>query len=280
MAYVTGISIFCPAGSRSLLADTAYSLYNLATKLTETGVTHGFQWTACSDITELRNFAITRWYDEQKGASHLLMLDSDMAWDAQLILDMIAFDQPLTGCIYIKRQYPPTPIGAVLNGKETSDDIVKGFLEVESVGSGVLLIKREVVDKMIARYPEIIDETEFHQVAEPLKSIGIKRLIRAFDAVVFPKGHPFAPNGGRLSEDLSFCYRWRECGGKVWANVHHKISHLGIHSYDARYGDLLEEQKARKERGEEFLGICHECPPHPLPPIVGEPLREPEEKAA
>lgn len=270
MAYIQGVSIFCPAGGRMMLADTALSIYQLGRELTKMGVPHAFQWTSCSDITELRNFAITRWYEVEKTSSHLLMLDADMKWDAQMVLDMLAFDQPLTGCIYIKRQYPPEAIGAVLTGKETLDDVVDGFLEVESVGAGVLLIKREVVDKMLQRYPEISDYSGFHQVAGPLQSINVVRLIRAFDPVVFPKGHPYAPKGGRLSEDLSFCYRWRECGGKVWANVAHSVDHIGPHNYSASYMDFLAMQKQKKDAGDTVGHGCAPAPAHPLPPIVGE----------
>lgn len=284
MAYITGVSIFCPAGNRTLLADTALSLYNLGMKLTEAGIRHGLTWTSCSDITELRNFALTRWYDTEPGASHLLMVDSDMGWDPQMVLDMLAFDKPLTGCIYIKRQLDPiVPLGSVKTGKETTDDVDHGFLEVESVAAGVLMIKREVIDKMIMRYPEMVDSTGFHQVVEPLRAIGVNRLIRAFDPISFPVGHPYAPNGGKMSEDLSFCYRWRECGGKVWANVAYAVHHVGMHSFTARYIDLLTENKRRKDAGEEMLGgNVVACPEHPLPPIIGEPPRIAlvEEKAA
>lgn len=280
MAYITGVSVFVPAGTRSMLADTAHAIYNLASSLTQAGITHGFQWTACSDITELRNFALTRWYDTEKGASHLLMIDSDMGFDHKMVMDMLAFDKPVTGCIYIKRQYPATPIGAILTGKETTDDVDHGFIKVGSVGAGVLLIKREAIDKMIVRYPEMVDSTGFHQVVEPLKAMNVHRLIRAFDPVQFPVGHPFAPNGGRLSEDLSFCYRWRECGGDVWANVAYPVHHVGLHSYTARYIDLLTENKRLQDAGEEMIGgTVAPYPQHPMPPVVGERPKL-EEKAA
>ena len=45
----------------------------------------------------------TRWFDKTD-ASHLLFLDADMGFDPQLIVDMIAFDQPLTGAAYPKRE--------------------------------------------------------------------------------------------------------------------------------------------------------------------------------
>jgi hypothetical protein len=45
----------------------------------------------------------------------------------------------------------------------------------------------------------------------------------------------------RLSEDMSFCYRWiNQCGGEIWANVNHRISHVGPFDYAIRYASILE----------------------------------------
>jgi len=44
-------------------------------------------------------------------------------------------------------------------------------------------------------------------------------------------------DGARLSEDYAFCHRWRQCGGTVYANVAHEISHVGLHRFAARYSD-------------------------------------------
>ena len=45
--------------------------------------------------------------------------------------------------------------------------------------------------------------------------------------------------GARLSEDYSFCHRWRQCGGEVWANISHPITHVGLHRYAGRYQDAM-----------------------------------------
>jgi hypothetical protein len=47
----------------------------------------------------------------------------------------------------------------------------------------------------------------------------------------------------RLSEDFSFCERWRACG-EIWANVNHEISHVGPVDFHMSYGDVLEAKAA------------------------------------
>jgi hypothetical protein len=39
-----------------------------------------------------------------------------------------------------------------------------------------------------------------------------------------------------LSEDHSFCHRWRELGGKVWINTASVTDHFGVHLYE---GDMV-----------------------------------------
>jgi DNA-directed RNA polymerase subunit L len=45
------------------------------------------------------------------------------------------------------------------------------------------------------------------------------------------------PDGNYLSEDWTFCYRWRLMGGKVFADTGIKLDHTGYHKYA---GDLEE----------------------------------------
>ena len=101
----------------------------------------------------------------------------------------------------------------------------KGFIEVDGCGAGILLIKRACIDEMLKEFPELSD-TKASKTAPIAKKLD--RLIRAFNPVVI--------DGTRLSEDFSFCHRWRQCGGQVWANIAHEITHVGLHHFKAATG--------------------------------------------
>jgi hypothetical protein len=80
---------------------------------------------------------------------------------------------------------------------------------------------------MIEKMPELIDTRLALHAAKDMLTGG--RILRFFDSMD-------NPNSGRMSEDLSFCYRWREmCGGEVWAAVGHEIEHVGQYSYKSNY---------------------------------------------
>ncbi len=240
----TGILICCPAFGQQMAAATGQSLYNLALHLTVNGIASSFCHMSAADIAEVRNLFLTTWYDgyPREVFSHILMVDADMEWPAKLIGDMIDFDKPLMGILYARRSFPAVAVGRCFNGDQTVDDIKQGFVEVQGVGGGVLMISREVVKGMLDKFPEISDtKIEGHPGQEMLSAAGQgKRLIRAFDPF-------FTEDGRKLSEDLAFCERWRLCGGEVWANVNHLIGHIGPYNYAIRYADYL-ENKAREKK--------------------------------
>jgi hypothetical protein len=107
-------------------------------------------------------------------------------------------------------------------------------MEVEGVGMGCTLIRRDVVDIMLAKMPELIDtRLALHPAGDTIRNAGSSRIIRAFEKLDIPER-------GLVSEDLSFCIRWRQCGGKVWAGIGYRISHVGPFDYSGRYLDTVE----------------------------------------
>lgn len=234
--HCTGVSIVVPAGQRTMLADTAQSLYDLGQLLASESIPSRMKWLSCADVVDIRNLFVTMWFYLQKEASHLLMVDADMHFSPYLVWDMLNFGKPLTGAFYSRREFPPSVVGKAFNDTDTIDDVVNGHLKVEGVGGGVMLIKRSMIAEMIEKMPDIIDTSDYHPVAHLVKQYGLPHLLRPFDLVRFP-------DGGRLSEDLSICHRWRECGGEVWANVHHPVGHIGPHEWAIRYEEYLEGKK-------------------------------------
>jgi hypothetical protein len=94
---------------------------------------------------------------------------------------------------------------------------------------------------MLEQMPEVVDtRLDLHPAGETIKQAGSKRLIRAFEKIDLPER-------GLVSEDLSFCLRWNQCGGQVWAAIGWKISHVGQFDYCGRYLDVIEAQQAAAE---------------------------------
>ena len=176
--------------------------------------------------------SMTIWMDTMPQSTHILFIDSDMGFPPELVTDMLMFNEPLIGTIYRQRKEPVSWAGS---GTGTPMTERRGdFMEVEGVGFGCTLISRGCVEQMIAAYPELIDtRLHLHPAGETLRSTGTNRLMRFFEKIDIP-------DRGLVSEDLSFCIRYRKIGGKVWANIGHRISHVGPNDFAGRYLDVIE----------------------------------------
>jgi hypothetical protein len=88
--------------------------------------------------------------------THLLFIDADRAFEPSLVLRMLAFDRPVQGVLYPKRNANLTSVG------QRQLNVVDGFLGVESgfaqagyAGTGVMLLQRTVLEQIRDRYPDL-----------------------------------------------------------------------------------------------------------------------------
>ena len=174
-------------------------------------------------ITRGRNNLVAKFLYNQ-AATHLMFIDVDLGFDAESILRLLCANQDLVGGVYPMKRIP---IRYVIN--TVPNPIVSGDLvEVSTLGTGFMLIKRHVIEKMIAAHPEL----------KYRDNIGIgeqyeQHMYGLFDTMI-------DPDGNYLSEDWTFCYLWRLMGGKVFADTGIKLDHTGYHKYA---GDLDELKK-------------------------------------
>jgi hypothetical protein len=196
-----------------------------------------------SDIVVARNYLISNFYFNKRDCSHILMVDCDMGFPAELIGAMLTFDKPVVGVIYPKRQVDlrklhaqaDTPykrafarsldfIGSIRQPRTISG----GFARMEWCGAGILLISRECVDAMVAALPEIVDGSTFRSYAFGPR---FEKFLTPFDKI--------RTSVAELPEDRAFCSRWVDrCGGEIWACCDREISHVGTLTISAAYSDL------------------------------------------
>lgn len=230
------VFIFVPAFGQMISATTFLTTHALRQHLNEKGIGGGISTLSFPDIAELRSMAMTIWYDTMPNVEYLLFIDADMGFQPDIVTDMILFDEPLVGAIYPQRKMPLSWAGSGTGA--TTTERRGNFMLVEGVGFGCTLIRRDLVTKMVEKMPELVDNRlALHPAGETLRNAGTTRLIRAFEKLDIPER-------GIVSEDLSFCIRWRICGGQTWASVGHRMSHVGPFDYHGRYLDVVEKAAA------------------------------------
>lgn len=228
------IFIAVPAFGWTMQSQTAISLCALTAELVHNNAFQSISAQSFPDIVDVRNIFLTLWFDKIPDATHMLFVDADMQFEPNLVVDMIKADKPLIGCLYPKKRLPITWVGSAL--KEPAEP-EGNLLELEGIGCGVMLIRRDCVQSMIDQnLVDIQADKEktglLHMVDSPFD-----RIIHAFDKVI-------DEDGRHLSEDFSFCWRHRKAGGKVYAAIDHAVCHIGMQQFAARYSDLYKKQES------------------------------------
>ncbi len=228
------IVIYVPGYGHQISAATFQATHRLVPALHAKGHEVAISTSSSPDIAEVRNVALTHWFDGMKAATHLLMIDSDMGFPPDVVLDMLGLNEPMVGVIYPKKLLE-VEWAASGWGEHTNAGGKGHFMKVRGLGMGCFLIRRDAIQTMIEKMPEIIDP----ETPGPDQLHPEARLIRAFDPMRNAEGR-------RMSEDISFCYRWELCGGEVWGAGGYEIEHVGMHSYKACYAKWAEEKAQAK----------------------------------
>lgn len=226
---MSNILCFIPAYGHMISLATFQSTHRMIPVLLQKGHSVALTMHSSPDISEIRNYALTQWYDGMLDSSHMLMLDADMGFPPELIVDLLALNEPMVGAIYPKKlletEWAASGYGVTPNAGGKGH-----FVRVRGLGMGCFLIRRDAIDEMVEKLPDIID-TKFENPGIYPKG----RMIRAFDPM---RGE----DDRRLSEDISFCYRWLLCGGEVWGAGGYEMEHVGMHSFKACYAKWADEK--------------------------------------
>jgi hypothetical protein len=199
-------------------------------------------------ITRARNYLVDEFLRSE--CTHLLFIDSDINYSAQDVVALMALDKDVIGGPYPKkainwenvakaaRQHPdmePQELEKLVGQyvfnvvKGTKSFSVTEPLEVMEIGTGFMMVKREVFDKMKDAYPTIhykpdhVGQSNFD---------GSRYIHAYFDTVIDYKESITGGGSDRyLSEDYMFCQMWRKIGGEIYLCPWMKTQHVGSYAF-------------------------------------------------
>ena len=192
-------------------------------------------------IPRARN-ELVRLFLEQTKCSHLMFVDADMYFSPNAITTLYKADKDIICGIYPKKEMDWSKVSkAAQNGiadleNHASSFVVnlphgvdkvepdeEGVVEVRHGGTGFMLIKRQVFEKLAPHVPEYRASTKRNEKQE-----YIKPLVRQFFDTSIDE------TGCLLSEDYHFCGLWRKHGGKIYANTKLKFNHIGTQIFGGK----------------------------------------------
>ena len=182
--------------------------------------------------------------------THIMFIDADIGFDYEDIIKMLWHDKDIMTGSYpiksirwdkvsqlVKQDIEPENLMAkslryVVNPVKTSKghvEVDNGAMNIYDAGTGFMLIKREVIEKMIQEYPHLKFKDDTGSLSEEEK----KWTYAFFNSYI-------DTDGRFLSEDYGFCRYWQDIDGSVWVDPTIDMLHLGRMKFEGRMMDFLE----------------------------------------
>ena len=202
-------------------------------------------------VTRARNTLLAMFL-QNPNYTHLMFIDADIGFNPQDVVKLLHRNKDIVTGAYPKKsinwqavhgvaidQKPTDPLelakfqaSYVLNIKrnhmETQEiPLVEGLIPVLDAGTGFMMIKREVIDKMVKEYSETRYTNDLN--TDPILNPYFYAM---FDTMIDPDTNRY------LSEDFTFCRRWQKIGGEIWMDPSVNLDHYGSYQFQ---GNIAEQ---------------------------------------
>lgn len=148
-------------------------------------------------------------------ATHVFFLDADIGFEPEYVTSLLAEDVDVIGGGYPKKSLP---IDYVVNPAHSGDSDPRKA-EVQRIGTGFLLVKRQVFERMASAMPHLKYRDDCGLDASINNHLYAFFECGLFGSDVF------------MSEDWLFCNRWRDLGGKIYISKCFALTHVGNYSF-------------------------------------------------
>ena len=190
-------------------------------------------------VERARNILVARFM--QSDATHLLFIDADIGFKPETVFRLVESGKDVVTAVYPKKaldwnqvkaklaageKEPVYQMGLDFNiniAHERQSVDSNGFVQVLDSATGFMLIKRAVLERMNEHYRK-----ELYCVND-IMGQNIKDYVAIFACMIDEQTRRF------LSEDYSFCRRYQQLGGKIWADIATPLAHIGTSLF---HGDI------------------------------------------
>ena len=203
-------------------------------------------------ITRARNYLVDEFL--RSPYTHLMFIDSDIHFNPNDVLTLAALDKEIIGAPYPKKCIAWEKVRNAVDAGLADDDPVQleeytgDFVfnpasgtseikvsepvEVLEIGTGFMLVRREVFEKFRDAYPQFSYKPD-HNRSENFD--GSRYIHAFFDTVIDSDAFAGKGSGGSdryLSEDYMFCQFTRKIGIKTWLCPWMKLGHVGSYVFN------------------------------------------------
>jgi hypothetical protein len=219
----TRVHIAMPCYGGMLTESTFMSFIKFANTARQLGIDWTLETMVNESLISRARNTLTAKFLHQRESTHLMFIDADIGWEPWHLLVLLNHDKDVIGGLYPMKTMP---IKWVVNGFEGAEEGADGLQEVSKAGTGFLLTKRHVFEKM-ASHPAV----KQYKNDIGLDPIYDQYLKTYFDTAVRQNRY--------YSEDWTMCENWRDMGGRIWVDKRVLLRHSGSYVFCMENQDHL-----------------------------------------
>jgi len=174
--------------------------------------------TACDSLVSRARNTLAADFLLETDCTHILWWDSDIIATPEQVARLVSHDEAIVGGLYpIKQERRLKWVANPLHDKPPPDH--RGLVRVRNIGTGFLLVKREVFEEMARQLPEIAFSDDY--------------VTGRIEWDFFPVGVQEDYDGVRKyeSEDWGLCRLARRLGFEIYADPAVTLQHIGAATY-------------------------------------------------
>jgi hypothetical protein len=218
----------------------ASSLLNLTQTLEKNGHNFLFTYLTNESLIQRGRNTLAHIFLAREDATHLMFIDADIGFNADDVIKMLDADKGIIGGLYPKKTLNwanieasmklglPVPTnfsGDFVYDPEPGIDLIyfDQPFELRHVGTGFMLIKREVFTEMI---PHVDSYSGNGYTVDHGEKVHNFFQVAVVDNVL-------------LSEDYFFCNTYKKLGGKIYGAPWCNFRHLGTYAFEGSFVETL-----------------------------------------
>ncbi|MDP5103287.1 MAG: hypothetical protein NWP98_05125 [Erythrobacter sp.] len=243
-------------------ADYLRSVVGLTGAAERAGVPCAFAWLSNNAVIDRARNVLAAVF-LQSDATHLVFVDGDIGFEPEALLDLISRMQSDDRLAVIGAPCPKRRINWSLVASAAAKGLAQGEpavlekysgifaldpldpqanfrvdapLELARVGTGLMVVRRDVIETLCARHPDL------RYAADALdreSGLAGDHLTALFQPMIDPA------SGHMLSDDYAFCYRVRAAGFRIWLAPWMRTTHTGPARFAGTLADLAQLSAAQ-----------------------------------
>jgi len=198
-----------------------------------------------SMISRVRNVHISAFINDYPDYDYFVSIDSDLEivnrfWNNNIFTKLVSHEAKFVGGLYALKRSDKRACSSVPMDREVLPKFDSGLKPMLWLSTGCWCLHRSAVEKMIETYPDLTYDGDDNMSGKKVYGLYIPMLktLHFQDKTV----KKF------LSEDWSFCSRWRDLGGQIFADTSIVLKHYGEQSFSLWDTEVIVERNAPIEK--------------------------------